>query len=371
MLVLLDCRPLQYIGSDSEKSRLVISIADALARDKGVKWLFLVDHTYEPGFFPGLPDMPVLVRRAFPGWAGWKLWYDWQIPRVVRKFKCNAVMMTGGVAAAAPDLPQFLWMPVGVDPNELKGRKQALPFYAGRLAASLKQAEAIFCFSEKDRVWLAGNERTEKEKVFVMRPTFSSMAVPLAGQEREKIKGEYAGNREYFFADATAASEEEVVQLLKAYSLFKKRQLSNLRLVVSGWHTPALRERLKKYKYSDEVFFFEPVTADDRVADAAYAALFPFEGDSLGMRVVRAWQTGVPALVRMDGRLREMAGDAALGVIDADPGSLAVQMMSIYKDESLRASLIEKGFVRVRTADPDPGRQLAEVWNVISRRCMV
>jgi glycosyltransferase involved in cell wall biosynthesis len=357
------------MGSDSEKSRLVISVAAALARDRGVKWLFLMDHTYAPGLFSGLPDMPVLVRRAFPGRAGWKLWYDWQIPGILRKFKCNAVMLTGGVSAGVTDLPQFLWMPVGVDPNQLRGGKQELPLYAGRLAASLQHAEAIFCFSEKDQLWL--KERTEKEKLFVMRPTFSSMAVPMTGEEREKAKKEYAGGREYFFVDAMAASEEEVVQLLKAYSLFKKRQLSNLRLVVSGWRTPGLSERLKSYKYRDEVFFFEPVVADDRVADGAYAALFPFEGDSLGQGMARAWQTGVPALVKTDGRLREMAGDAALGVLDADPGSLAVRMMSIYKDESLRASLIEKGFVRLRTLDPDPGTQLAEVWNVISRICMV
>jgi hypothetical protein len=371
MLVLLDCRPLQYIGSNSEKSRLVISIAASLALDRGVKWLLLVDHTYEPGLFPGLPDMPVLIRRAFPGRIGWKLWYDWQIPGIVRKFKCNAVMLTGGVTAAVPDLPQFLWMPVGVDPNEQKGGKQPLPLYTGRLAASLQHADVIFCLSEKDRVWLAGNQRTEKEKLFVMRPVFSSMAVPLAGEARESTKREYTGGREYFFVDAMAASEEEVVQLLKAYSLFKKRQLSNLRLVVSGWRTPGLREKLKTYKYEDEVFFFEPATPDDHLMDAAYAALFPFEGDSLGMRLVRAWQAGIPALVRTDGRLREMAGDAASGLIDADPGSLAVQMMSIYKDETLRASLIEKGFIRARTFDPDPGRQLAEVWNVISRTCMV
>jgi glycosyltransferase involved in cell wall biosynthesis len=371
MLVLLDCRPLQYIGSDSEKSHLIISAAAALARDKGVKWLFLVDHSYEPGLFPGLPDMPVLIRRAFPGRAGWKLWYDWQIPGIVRKFKCNAVMLTGGVAAGVPDLPQFLWMPVGVDPKEAKDGKQELPLYAGRLAASLQHAEAIFCFSEKDRVRLAGYEQTEKEKLFILRPTCSSTAVPLTGKERERIKEAYAGGREYFFVDAMAASEEEVVQLLKAYSLFKKRQHSNLRLVVSGRRTPGLRERLKRYKYGDEVFFFEPMTADDHVLDAAYAAFFPFEGDSLGMKVVRAWQTGVPTLIRTDGRLREMAGEAALGVIDADPGSLAVQMMSIYKDESLRSSLIQKGFIRARTFDPDPGRQLAEVWNVISRICMV
>jgi hypothetical protein len=96
MLVLLDCRPLQHIGSDSEKSRLVISFAAALARDRGINWVLLADHTYKPGLFPGLAGMPVLTRRALPGRMGWVLWYDWLIPRIVRKLKPDAVMLTGG-----------------------------------------------------------------------------------------------------------------------------------------------------------------------------------------------------------------------------------------------------------------------------------
>ena len=115
--------------------------------------------------------------------------------------------------------------------------------------------------------------------------------------------------------------------------------------------------------------FFETVTVDEPLMEAAYAALFPFERESLGTGVVQAWQTGVPALVRTDGWLREMAGDAVLGVPDADPGSLAIQLMSVYKDESLRAALIEKGFGRVKAFDPR--RQVAEVWEAINKRYMV
>jgi hypothetical protein len=69
-------------------------------------------------------------------------------------------------------------------------------------------------------------------------------------------------------------------------------------------------------------------------------------------------------LVRKDGILQEMAEDAALGVLDADPASLAIQLMSIYKDESLRAALIEKGFARLKAFDP--GERVAEVWKAIN-----
>jgi glycosyltransferase involved in cell wall biosynthesis len=262
------------------------------------------------------------------------------------------------------DLPQSLWMPLGVDPDEAKGRKRPSPLYAERLTASLQRAEAIFCFSEKDRRWLAGNDRVEEDKLLLVRPMLSPTPAPLNSNERESTKTRYAGGREYFFVDATAASEEEVVRLLKSFSLFKKRQLSNLRLVVSGLLTPALRERLETYKYKDEVHLFDVAATDDRLMKAAYAALFVFEGDSFGTGLAQAWQAGVPALVRKDGILQEMAEDAALGVLDADPASLAIQLMSIYKDESLRAALIEKGFARLKAFDP--GERVAEVWKAIN-----
>ena len=41
--------------------------------------------------------------------------------------------------------------------------------------------------------------------------------------------------------------------------------------------------------------------------------------------------------------VQEIAGEAALYVNPADPDNIGDQMMRMYKDESLRTSLIEKG----------------------------
>ena len=74
MLILLDCRPLQYAGPGSEKNRLIFSAVAALAAEKAVKWLFVADHSYRPGDFPELPPGTVLIRRALPGRPGCRYW---------------------------------------------------------------------------------------------------------------------------------------------------------------------------------------------------------------------------------------------------------------------------------------------------------
>jgi glycosyltransferase involved in cell wall biosynthesis len=347
MLILLDCRPLQLAGSDSEKNRLIVSAVAGLSGDKGVEWLFLVDHTYRPGGLPGLrgldglfADLPgsrLLTARGLPGPLGWKLWYDWQLPRLVKRYKPDVVMLTGGVIARPVPARQYLWMPT-------------VPIPTARWANSLRHAEMIFCFSERDRAWLAARGAIDAGNILVVRPSVESGISPLAVDQKEAIKQRYTGGKEYFFTGAAGVGEEEVVQLLKAFSLFKKRQLSNLQLVIAGVRTETLRLRLETYKYRQDVHWVDRNVGDLRAA--AYAVLLPFEDDSPGVSLLNAWKAGVPAVIARNSRFHEMADDAVLTAGIDDPAALAGCMMSLYKDEMLRNTLIEKGSARLTAFDP-------------------
>lgn len=345
MLILLDCRPLQYAGLDSEKSRLIFSVAAALSRDPDLQWLLLADGTHPPGALPRLPALPLLIQRALPGRAGWRVWYDWQIPRLARKHKADLVMLTGGVAAGVMPVPQCCWMPERAIP---KDGRNAPPLYARHLGESLHRARSVFCFSGRDRDWLAARDRRAADKLEVLHPSPVATLNPLPFAERESLKAEIANGKEYFFADAAAAGEEGIISLFKAFSLFKKRQLSNLQLVVTGIAAEGLQKKWETYKYREDVHWCPPTAdKDGRLTAGAYAAVFPFDIDSLGTPILNAWKAGVPVLVATGGPLQEMAGDAALTADAGDPAAMAAQLMSVYKDETLRNRLITQGLSRV------------------------
>jgi hypothetical protein len=177
-----------------------------------------------------------------------------------------------------------------------------------------------------------------------------------------------------------------VVQLLKAFSLFKRRQLSNLQLVLAGPPTESLRQRLETYKYRSDIHWVNtgispaatgaPLTWVDAASpmsganprelmSAAYAVLFPFEDGSLGTALLNAWKAGVPALVARNSRLREMADEGAVIAGIDDPAALAGYMMSVYKDETQRNALIAKGTSRLAGLDPSPS--LAAIQTVLGR----
>ena len=372
MLILMDCRPLQYAGPGSEKSGLIFSIVHVLAREKAVTWLFMVDHTFRPELFPGLPAASVVIRRALPGRVGWKLWYDWQLPRLAKKQGADAVMLTGGIAAALISIPQLVWLPERAD-----GRWPSV--YPGRLAASLLRAAVVFCFSERDRAWLAGHYPGTEERVVVVTAAPAEGISPLSPEEKEKIKATNTQGKEYFLADLSGAGEQEVMHLLKAFSQFKKRQHSNLQLVITGRITGRvglIKDRLKTYRYRQDVCWMEgadtaapgAVTAGGGwgLMGAAYAALYLFEGSTnLGVPLMNAWRAGVPVIAVNGGLLEETAGGAALGFVAGDPASLAAQLMLIYKDENFRRGLIVKGWDRL--GDFSSGRGRDTVWDGVTR----
>ena len=355
MLILLDCRPLQIAGPESEKSRLVFSLVAALARDTQFRWLLVADRSTP---IPELPGTTLLTLGTAPGSLGWRLWYDRQIPHIAKKHKAGLVMTTGGVAAKVP-LPQCIWMPERANPKE--GRSLP-PLYVRRLEESLHQAGVIFCYSSRDRDWLAAQDPGAADKLALVHPFPSGRPLTLAG--REQTKARFAQGREYFLADASMAGEEGILYLLKAFSLFKKRQHSNLQLVIKGFAAGGLREKLETYKYREDIQWRQPSADDgnDLVA-GAYAAVLLFDGYSLGQPVLDAWKSGVPVVGSTGGVFRELAGEAMLGVDIGDPASLASQLMSIYKDETLRDRLIRQGLTRVANFDPE--RTLSAVRSAI------
>ncbi|HUB60346.1 MAG TPA: glycosyltransferase [Puia sp.] len=341
MRILLDCRPLQAAGPDAERSRLIFFAAAALSASEGFEWVLVTDHHYRRGLFPALPGR-VVIRRVLPGRAGWRWWYDRQLPRVAKQQGVDRVWLTGGIAGEM-GVPVCLWMPERVTPVDGGGGRGAGTLFRNRLRQSLERAAAVVCYSERDRLWLDGLGPVGKVKMLTAVADESIGMMPAA--EKEKIKAERLEGREYFLADLTGCGEEDVVNLLKAFSLFKKRQRSGMRLVLAGG--PGLVDgvagRLKTYKYRQDVDWTGAVPAG-----AAYAVLFPVEGNSLGKALLNVWKAGVPVIAAAGGIMEEMAQGAVLTAVSGDPAALAAQLMRIYKEEDLRQRLIGKGFERLK-----------------------
>ena len=377
MRILLDCRPLQMEGLDCERSRLIFSAAAAISGANNaaipggkIEWILMADRQYRPDLLPGLPGR-VIARRAFGGMAlagilGRRLWQDRQLRRLLRRERVDMVWVTGGIAAGAMPVPFCLWMPERVDRT------------SQRLKSGLEKAAAVICYSDGDRERLLRLLPEVKPRLHVLRPAPAEGIGPLPLEDKETIKAMRAKGTDYFLANLTGCGEAKAVDLLKAFSLFKRRQQSNMRLMLTGGPRQRERivERLKTYRYREDVEWVAdaaaaaaaetPGAGQAELAGAAYAVVLPAEGNGLGTTLLNMWKAGVPVIAADGGLWEEMGQGAVLGVASGDPASLAAQLMRIYKEEDLRAELIGKGFERLKVYSGENFLRLLQVITEIA-----
>ncbi|HMH22587.1 MAG TPA: glycosyltransferase [Puia sp.] len=369
-----------------ERIHIIISCVNLLTEKQGIEWLLLVDGAGREGLLPGIPAHELLIRAALPGNMGWRVWYDWQIPRIVRKYRPDLLMTTGGLVAPDVGVPQCVWMPGKADPAAWVQKKSYRKIYRKRLVGNLREAGTIFSFSEEDKLFLeeslkkgrpAGGGSDGKrivagnvgKKIVVVEGGADARYAPLPLEEKETVKKEYAQGKEYFLTIAENARPGELVSLLKAFSGFKKRQQSNMQLVLirmgAGRGIVFPDGRLDTYRYRQDVHVYDnfPEQEMPGLVAASYAFVAPFRGEGLGLPVLNAWKAGVPVITTVTGFPPGSAGDRVLYAQPDDPASLAGQLMLLYKDEGMRSALIGKALSQ---ALPVGWEQAAiKVWNGI------
>jgi glycosyltransferase involved in cell wall biosynthesis len=284
----------------------------------------------------------------------WKLWYDFRIPAVLKKIKADAFISCDGFCSLTTDLPQclvvhdlaFLHYPDFVNKSHLLYHKRYVPKF-------LAKANAIATVSEFSKADILSNYTVDKNKIDVIYSGVKHVFKPLSFDERAIVKEKYTNGKEFFLYSGSIHPRKNLVSLLKAFSLFKKRLHTNTKLVIAGrlaWKFESFTRDLKSYKYRDDVILTGYINENELsgLTAAAYAMVYPSLLEGFGVPVLEAMQSGVPAITSSNSAMQEIAGDAALYADPASYQDIAEKMMLLFKDENLRNQFINKGLERAK-----------------------
>lgn len=186
--------------------------------------------------------------------------------------------------------------------------------------------------------------------VIVARLLPGKLYVPADWEERESLKQELTGGKEYFVVNAEDTSEKRIINVLKAFSLFKKWQQSNMQLLLVNPEDAAkINTLLQTYKYRDDVKVIASAATQEPAIfiKAALAYISLPESDITGYSTAIAMQCNIPAITYDIGAVRETGGDAVLYTDPENSEDIAGKMIKMYKDEKLKAQLIRRSQERI------------------------
>ena len=208
----------------------------------------------------------------------------------------------------------------------------------------------------------------EADKIHIVYNATNPVFKPLSYEEKEKIKQQYTDGCEYFIFTGTIHPRKNLINLLRAFSVFKKKQSSNMKLVISGrmaWKTEEFTRLLSTFKFRNDVILTGYVSKEELsfLVASAYAMVYPSLFEGFGVPPLEALQCHVPAIVSRSSAMPEVGGDAYL-YIDPDSFEDIVQkMMLLYKDETLRNKLVTNGEERLSLFSWD--KTAEKMWNCI------
>jgi glycosyltransferase involved in cell wall biosynthesis len=310
------------------------------------QFLFLFDRPFDDEFVFGANVTPRVIAPPSRHPVLWYMWFEWSVPRALKQWNADVFLSPDGYGSLRTAVPTCLVV------HDL-----AFEHYPEHLRAShrwyLRHYTRLFCekasrivtvseYSKKD---IAERYHIPPEKIAVACNGAHEAYHQLTPDEREAAKEEYAGGAEYFVFVGALHPRKNVEALLRAFIRFKKRQRSNMKLVIVGrmaWKYEALEGMKEKMPFKEDVTWLGYRGAEElaRIIGGAYALVYASLFEGFGIPILEALTAGVPAVVSNTSSMPEVAGDAGLLCDPTSKESIAEAMQKIYKDEALRARLV-------------------------------
>lgn len=333
------------------------------------EFIFIFDRPYDKKFVFNENVKAVITGPPARHPLLWKLWYDVKIPYVLKKYKADVFVSADGFCSLATKVPQclvvhdlsFLHYPAFIPKSQLMFLRYYTPRY-------IKQAKAVITVSQFSKNDIIEQYGASPDKIKVILNGAKDSFKPVSVEEKEAIRKKYTDGKEYFIYTGSIHPRKNLVNLLKAFSIFKKRQKSNWKLVIAGrlaWKNEKFNQSLRTYKYRQDVVMtgYLPEEVLANLTAAAYAMVYPSLWEGFGIPVADAMKAGVPVITTKGSAMEEVAAGCALLANTNNHQDLAEKMMMMYKDEGMRANLIKKGNEQVK--DYDWGKAANKLWDAI------
>lgn len=322
------------------------------AANPGHRFIFIFDRPFDPQFvFPGNVT-PVVVSPPARHPVLWYLWFDIQLPRILKKYRADLFLSPDGYLSRRTKVPQLA---VIHDINFVH-RPKDLPWLASKYLNRFfpqfaRIARRIATVSEYSKADICRSFGITPEKIDVVYNGINTLFTPTSEAEQTAARQQFSGGEPFFLFVGALNPRKNIAGLLQAFEQFCQSSETRVKLLIVGgkmYRTGEIFQVWQQMQFREEVIFTGRLSADDlhQVLGAARALVFVPFFEGFGIPVIEAMSAGVPVICSNVTSLPEVGGEAVCYVDPARPGEIAQAMLKVSSDEALRREMIRRGFQR-------------------------
>lgn len=308
------------------------------------RFLYIFDKAYDEKSIFAKNVLPIIAGPETSNSLRLQYWLNYKIPALLRKHKADVFVSMEGICSLRTKLPQCLLVcDLGFLQQPQLIKRSQVRFFKKFTASFLAKAKSIATVSEFFKSSLVNQYKISAADVAVIKPGIDAIFKPIDWEEKERIKEKYTEEKAYFLFSGDSNRYSNLIKLLKAFSFFKKRQKSNMMLLIAGKTDESFKKELKTYKFRSDVLLLENLQPLELAAitGAAYTLVYPVLYTAFAMPVLQAMQCAVPVVTSNTGALPSICGEAALYCNPGDFKDIAENMMLAFKNETKAGELVK------------------------------
>ncbi len=325
------------------------------------QFIYIFDSAYDTNLHFAKNVLPVIAGPQTSNSLRLQYWFNFKIPKVLQQHKADVFLSLDGICSLRTKKPQCLLISdIEFLAQPQLQKKWLAGFYKKSTPSFLLKAKAVAVISDFVKSTITNHFKINREEVCVIRASAGENFKPITWQEKETVREKYTGGKAYFLFSGDTDQRSNHINLLKAFSFFKKRQRSNMLLVFAGKANEQFVKDLKTYKLRNDVKLLEnlSVAQTANITAAAYAMVYPVLYADICMPVLQAMQCHIPVVVSKAGSLPSVCGNAALYCNANDFENIAENMMLVFKDEGKAKEMTEAGAEQIKKYNGDKAAEL-------------
>lgn len=300
---------------------------------------------------------------------------NWKLPALLKKQQADILVSLNGFLPLRKSIPACL---VIQDLSFVAERAYFIDLHSRYqrryFPKMLSKANTIAAISNFCKQELISHFQVVEQKINVVHKGVDESFKPMGWEEREEVKNEYTDGREFFIYTGSIHPGKNIIGLLKAFSVVKKKLFSNMALVLAGPLERGYKEfpeLLRTYHFRKDVKWLQQAgrTETARLTGAAYALICPSSLECFSASALEALACQTPVLAAKNPAFEETGGEAALYFNPFQPEDMGEKMCEIYKNEDLRAQLMAKADEQVAKFNWDT--TAGKLWSCIEESISV
>jgi glycosyltransferase involved in cell wall biosynthesis len=332
-----------------EYYRFEIEVLNELMRRQASQQFFIICHRpYAKHVHPS-PQVTFLFRRHPRNSLLLKWWYNWRLGGLFRRMKPDLFLSFDGDCAPRANMPQCILLHrCTMSLSGIHSNGNHSPYSNTIRPNTLRRMNMMLCGSNSQKSQLVSRYGLDPGRMLVLPIAPNSEFEPIGIAQQEMIRSNLTGSKNFFLFSADIQESVQLILLLKAFSVFKKRQKSDWKLVIAHSNSRGeieILKTLKNYRFRDDVMVYRSPSAKEWVmlTGAAYAFVYPAYWNGRDPALLNAMKAGVAVICSDDEASKEITRGAAVYANVSDYKDIADKMMAIYKDERMRQQMILKG----------------------------